>query len=415
MRIAIIGGGVSGLVSALLLGEEHDVTVFEANDYIGGHTHTIDVTQPDGNYAVDTGFIVFNHENYPNFVRLLKRLNVGAQPSSMSFGVMNRATGLEYGFSTWDAVFAQRRNLVSPSFLRMLLEIRRFRGEFKRLIRDLDDSVEMGDYLRQNGYSEMFLRDFLVPFGAAIWSAPPSEFMHFPLRTFVQFFMNHGFLDLSRLLQWHVVKGGSRSYVTALLGQLRATVHVKSPVVAVRRDAEGVDVVVNGCEVQRFEQVVLACHSDQALRMLADASSEEREVLGVLPYQPNDVVLHTDQRLMPSHRKVWSSWNYCVSDGDEPRATLTYDMNILQGLKSSKEFLVTLNPDRAMAAGAEIGRFVYDHPVYRVDGVAAQSRHAEISGINRRTHFAGAYWGFGFHEDGVESALRVCSAFNKSL
>ncbi len=412
MRIAIVGSGVSGLVTALVLGGEHEVTVFEANDYIGGHTHTIDVSL-DGDYAVDSGFIVFNYENYPNFAKLLKRLNVDSQPSSMSFSVMNQAAGLEYGFATWNAVFAQRSNLLRPSFLRMLLEIKRFRGEFKRLVRDLDDSVEIGTYLDRNGYSQAFRRDFLVPFGAAIWSAAPAEFEHFPLRTFVQFFLNHGFLDLSRLLQWNVVKGGSHAYVKALLGQLRGTVLTSTKVVAVRRDAEGVDVVVEGCEAQRFDQVVLACHSDQALAMLADASPAEREVLGALPYQPNDVVLHTDTRLLPRHRHVWSSWNYCVSPQAVDRATLTYDMNILQGLASKHEFLVSLNPSGEV--GGELGRYLYDHPVYTTRGVTAQARHNEISGLDRRTHFAGAYWGFGFHEDGVESALRVCGAFGKGL
>jgi len=412
MRIAIVGSGVSGLVTALVLGEDHDVTVFEANDYIGGHTHTIDVSL-DGDYAVDTGFIVFNHENYPNFAKLLKRLHVEAQPSSMSFSVKNEGTGLEYGFATWNAVFAQRLNLLRPTFLRMLLEIRRFRGEFKRLVRELDDSVEIGTYLDRNGYSQAFRRDFLVPFGAAIWSAAPADFEHFPLRTFVQFFLNHGFLDLSRLLPWNVVKGGSRAYVQALLGQLRGTVHTNAKVVAVRRDAEGVDVVVEGSEAQRFDQVVLACHSDQALAMLADASPEERKVLGAMPYQPNDVVLHTDTRLLPRHRHVWSSWNYCVPTQVADRATLTYDMNILQGLASPNEFLVSLNPSDDVEG--VLGRYVYDHPIYTTRGVAAQAHHSGISGVDKRTHFAGAYWGYGFHEDGVESALRVCGAFGKGL
>lgn len=412
MRIAIVGSGVSGLVTALVLGKEHEVTVFEANDYIGGHTHTIDVSL-DGDHAVDTGFIVFNYENYPNFTKLLKRLGVDSQPSAMSFSVKNEASGLEYGFATWNAVFAQRRNLFRPAFLRMLLEIRRFRGEFKRLVRELDDRVELGDYLKRNGYSEAFRHDFLVPFGAAIWSAAPAEFERFPLRTFVQFFQNHGFLDLSRLLQWHVVRGGSSTYVKALLGQLQGKVHTNAKVVAVRRDAEGVDVVVEGSEAQRFEQVVLACHSDQALAMLADATPLEREVLGAMPYQPNDVILHTDERLLPAHRHVWSSWNYCIPQEVAKRATLTYDMNILQGIEARHEFLVTLNPGKD--PDGILGRFLYDHPVYTTDGVHAQSRYAEIGGIARRTHFAGAYWGYGFHEDGVESAVRVCSEFGGML
>ncbi len=414
MRIAVVGGGVSGLVSALLLGEDHEVTLFEANDYIGGHTHTVDVSL-NGDYAVDTGFIVFNYENYPHFGQLLNRLNVESKPSSMSFSVVNVETGLEYGFATWNTVFAQRLNLFRPSFLRMLLEIRRFRGKFKHLVHDLHDDVEIGAYLDDHGYSNSFKNDFLIPFGAAIWSAAPAQFRRFPLKTFAQFFLNHGFLDLSRLLQWHVVKGGSRSYVTALLKQFQGTVHTQAKVSGVRRDADGVDVIVHGAAAQRFDQVVLACHSDQALTILQDATEVERSILGALPYQENEVVLHTDTRLLPVRRHVWSSWNYCVSENMTDRAMLTYDMNILQGLQAGDEFLVTLNPVREIGREQVLGCFMCEHPVYTSAGVEAQSRCNEIGGLACRTHFAGAYWGFGFHEDGVESALRVCKAFGKTM
>lgn len=414
MKIAIVGSGVSGLVSALLLAEDHDVDLYEANDYVGGHTHTIDVDL-DGRYAVDTGFIVFNFENYPNFTRLLSRLNVASQPSSMSFSVLNRDSGLEYGFSTLNALFAQRRNIVNPSFLRMLMEIRRFRGEFKNLINALDDTVEMGQYLSSHGYSEAFQKNFLIPFGAAIWSAPPEEFKRFPLRTFVQFFLNHGFLDLSRLLQWHVVKGGSRSYVTALLDQYKGTIRTKSAVTRVRRTPDAVDITVEGEEPLRYDHVVMACHSDQALRILADPTPEEQAILGALPYQPNDVILHTDTSCLPRHQHVWSSWNYCVSSEHSDRALLTYHMNILQSLQSEASFLVTLNPGSLLRDDAVIGRYVYDHPVFTTEAVKAKADYAIIGGLEKRTHYVGAYWGYGFHEDGVESALRVCQAFGKAL
>jgi uncharacterized protein len=413
MRIAIVGSGVSGLVTALLLSREHDVTVYEAEDYIGGHTHTIPL--PEEGVAVDTGFIVFNHENYPNFARLLEQLDVIAKPSSMSFSVMNRRNGLEYGFANMNALFAQRQNVLRPSFLRMLLEIRRFRKEFDKLQHEARDDQQIGDYLREKGYSTMFVEDFLIPFGAAIWSAAPDQLNQFPLKTFVQFFLNHGFLDTSKLLQWYVVDGGSSSYVTALLRKFRGTIQTRTPVEAIKRAADHVMLTAAGESPQRYDHVVLACHSDQALAMLTDPRPPEQDILGALPYQMNNVILHTDVGEMPVRRKVWSSWNYCVPEQPGDRVTVTYDMNILQGLKSTTEYFVTLNPVREIDAACVRGRYQYAHPVFKVDGIAAQARYGEIGGIEHRTHYAGAYWGYGFHEDGVRSALRVCEAFGVKL
>jgi len=408
MQIAVVGSGVSGLVTAWLLGREHAVTVYEAEAYIGGHTHTIDLAAEG--QSVDTGFIVFNHKNYPAFVRLLDALRVTAKPSSMSFSVMNRRSGLEYGFASLDTLFAQRRNLLRPTFLRMLLDIRRFRHDFVRLQETAGDDEALGAYLQAQGYSASFIDDFLIPFGAAIWSAAPDQMNRFPLKTFSQFFLNHGFLDPKTLLQWYVVDGGSSTYVKALLAQFEGTVHTQTPVVSVRRQPGHVEVTAAGQAPRHYDHVVLACHSDQALAMLDDATATERDVLGALPYQMNDVFLHSDVALLPRHRKVWSSWNYYV---DEPadRVTVTYDMNILQGLRSQTEYLVTLNPVREIDQETIRGTYHYAHPVYEAAGTRAQSRYAEIAGLQRRTHFAGAYWGYGFHEDGVKSALRVCDAF----
>jgi len=413
MRIAIVGSGISGLVSALLLSREHDVTVYEAEDYIGGHTHTIPL--PEEGVSVDTGFIVFNHENYPNFVKLLEKLDVVAKPSSMSFSVMNRRSGLEYGFASLDALLAQRCNALRPSFWRMLWEIRRFRKEFDVLQREAREDQEIGAYLNEKGYSTAFVEDFLIPFGAAIWSAAPDQLNRFPLRTFVQFFLNHGFLDRSQLLQWFVVDGGSSSYVTALLQQFRGTIQTRTPVQSIQRAGDHVLLTAAGESPQRYDQVVLACHSDQALALLVDPTPLEQEILGVLPYQMNDVVLHTDTGVLPRHRKVWSSWNYCVPEQDSDRVTVTYDMNILQGLKSTTEYLVTLNPSEAIKPDCVRGRYGYAHPVFTTAGIAAQQRYREIGGMQQRTHFAGAYWGYGFHEDGVRSALRVCDDFGVYL
>lgn len=413
MKIAVVGSGISGLTSALLLSKEHQVTVFEAEDYIGGHTHTIPL--PDEGVAVDTGFIVFNHENYPGFVKLLERLDVTAVPSRMSFSVVNERNGLEYGFSTLNAIFAQRRNLFRPSFWRMLNDIKRFRGEFAELQDAATDDEALGEYLAAHDYSREFIDDFLVPFGAAIWSAAPDRFGRFPLKTFVQFFLNHGFLDQSRLLQWFVVDGGSSTYVQALLRQFRGTINTRSPVMGVRREAEQVLVTAAGCEAERFDHVILACHSDQALAMLEDATEDEQSVLQSLPYQPNDVVLHSDIRQLPKRRHVWASWNYRVPEAEADRVTVTYDMNILQGLQSETEYLVTLNPVSEIDESTIRGRYEYHHPIYESGSVKAQQRHNLISGLKHRTHYAGAYWGYGFHEDGVQSALRVCKEFGVGL
>jgi len=413
MRIAIVGSGVSGLVSALLLSREHDVTVYESEDYIGGHTHTISL--PDEKVAVDTGFIVFNHENYPNFVKLLASLDVTAKPSSMSFSVMNRRSGLEYGFASLHALFAQRHNALRPAFLRMLLEIRKFRKEFDVLLREARDDQKVGDYLLEKGYSKAFVEDFLIPFGAAIWSAAPDQMNRFPLRTFVQFFMHHGFLDPSKLLQWYVVDGGSSAYVTALLRKFRGTIQTRTPVQSIQRHSDHIMLTAAGESAQRFDHVVLACHSDQALALLSDPSALEQDILGALPYQMNEVILHTDIQEMPRRRQVWSSWNYCVPECASDRVTVTYDMNILQGLKTDTEYLVTLNPVRDIAPESIRGRYQYAHPVFTPEGVAAQRRYREIGGMAARTHYAGAYWGYGFHEDGVKSALRVCDDFKVYL
>jgi uncharacterized protein len=413
MKIAIVGSGVSGLVSAYLLSREHEVTVYEAEDYIGGHTHTIPL--PDEGVAVDTGFIVFNHENYPNFVKLLEQLDVIAKPSSMSFSVMNRRSGLEYGFATLNALFAQRSNALRPAFLKMLLEIRKFRKEFDVLQRDARDDQAVGDYLQEKGYSKAFVEDFLIPFGAAIWSASPDQMNRFPLKTFVQFFLNHGFLDTDRLLQWFVVDGGSSAYVTALLRKFRGTIQTRTPVLSIKREADHVMLTAAGESPQRFDHVVLACHSDQALALLADPTPLEQDILGKLPYQMNRVLLHTDLRELPKHRQVWSSWNYCVPEQASDRVTVTYDMNILQGLKTQTEYLVTLNPVREIEPDSIRGTFEYAHPVFTPEGVLAQKRYREIGGIEKRTHYAGAYWGYGFHEDGVRSALRVCDDFKVYL
>ena len=413
MKIAIVGAGISGMVTAHLLCDEHEVVVFEARDYIGGHTHTVDVEFEGTPYAVDTGFIVFNKTTYPDFLTLMKRLGVAWQPSTMSFSVTNQRTGLEYSPSSLGAMFAQRRNLLRPSFYRLVLDILRLRRESPTLIDREDWTTTLGDYLAAEGYSRRFTYDFIIPMGAAIWSADPVVFRRIPARFFAQFFHNHAFLHVEQP-QWLTIRGGSRSYIEPLTAPYRDRIRLACPVRQVRRFRDHVEITPEGGEAECFDAVVLATHSDQALALLADPSDAEREILGALPYQPNDTVLHTDAALLPQRRRVWAAWNYIVPPEPQDRVAVTYDMNILQSIEAPCEFCVTLNRPDAIDPAAVLRRLVYHHPVYTPEGIAAQKRRAEINGVNR-TWFCGAYWSYGFHEDGVRSALAVCEHFGKGL
>jgi len=414
MKIAIIGGGISGLVSAYLLHGDHEVTVFEANDYLGGHTHTVDVEREGRRYAVDTGFIVFNEKTYPNFLKLINHLGVAYQPSRMTFSLKSEREGKEYSAHNLNTIFGQRRNLFDPSFYAMVRDILRLRGEFMNLLEEAGDDRPLVPYLRSRGYSKRFLDFFIVPMAAAIWSAGPGSVEEFPLRTFARFFLNHGILEVKNPFEWKVITGGSARYVERLTAAFRDRIRLKSPIRSVRRHADHVEVVPATGTAERFDHVVLACHSDQALAMLADPTPAEREVLGAIPYQENLAVLHTDTSILPERRRLWSSWNYLIPREDTGRSILTYDMNILQTIKAPVEFCVTLNPPRAIPKDNVIGSYGYHHPQYTLAAPAAQQRRAEISGVNR-THYCGAYWGYGFHEDGVKSALAACRYFGKGL
>ena len=413
MNIAIIGAGISGMVTAYLLCEEHEVTVFEANDYIGGHTHTVDVEVEGGSYAVDTGFIVFNETTYPDFVKLLKRLDVPWQPSTMSFSFKDERTGLEYSPSSLGTFFAQRRNLLRPSFYGLIRDIFRFRRESQKLLDVEDWNTTLGDYLSKEGYSRRFVDEFIIPMGAAIWSADPASFRQTPARFFAQFFHNHAFLHIKQP-QWLTIRGGSRSYIDPLTAPYRDRIRLSCPVRQVLRFDDRVSVTMGDGTTADYDAIVLATHSDQALGMLADPSEAEREILGALPYQENETVLHTDTALLPRLRRVWSAWNYIVPREAQARVAVTYDMNILQGIKAPVEFCVTLNRSQAADPEKVLRRFVYHHPAYTPEAVRAQKRRDEINGVNR-TYFCGAYWRYGFHEDGVKSALAVCNHFGKGL
>jgi len=411
LKIAVIGAGISGLTSAYVLQKEHDVTVFESGDTIGGHTATKDIEVDGQHYAVDTGFIVYNDWTYPNFIKLMDELGVKSQPTEMSFSVSCELSGLEYGGNNLNTLFAQRSNIFSPKYISMIKDILRFN---KSSIEDLDSGkiapdATLGDYLQANGYGQMFIEKYLVPMGSAIWSASIDSMFKFPLLFFVRFFKNHGLLSVNNRPQWRVIKGGSKEYLEPLTASFKDNIHTSSPIASVVRDSDGVTITTETGGVHRFDQVVIASHSDQALAMLSDASEAEKSVLGAMPYQENDVVLHTDDSLLPDKRLAWSSWNYWLREADQERAILTYDMNILQSIDAPVTFCVTLNATQEIAPDKILGRYNYSHPVFSLESVAASQRWQEINGVNN-TWFCGAYWANGFHEDGVKSALKVTEA-----
>jgi uncharacterized protein len=402
------------MVAAARLHAEHEVTVFEAGSHIGGHTNTRDVFWQGRHYAVDTGFIVFNDWTYPRFMALLDDLDVGYQDSNMSFSLRDERSGLEYNGTSLNSLFAQRTNLLRPSFLRMLADILRFNKQARGLLSGVDDRLTLGEYLAANGYSRAFREQYLVPMGKAIWSATEAGMLSFPARFFVDFFDQHGFLNVDDRPTWQAVKGGSREYMRKLAAPLLHRVEINTPVTGIRRDPAGVTVRTARGAVERFDQVFIACHADQALKILQDASATEREVLGAFPYQRNEAVLHTDERLLPRKKLARAAWNYHLLDdriqGSRELAALTYDMNVLQSLDAPVRFLVTLNRSHDIDPRQVIETSVYHHPVYTPAGVAAQKRRAEVSGVNR-TFYCGAYWRHGFHEDGVVSAEWALAEF----
>ncbi len=405
MRIAIVGAGVSGLVAAHYLQRGHAVTLFEAASYAGGHTNTIDVELDGMRHPVDTGFIVFNELNYPHFSRLLNELGIASQPSSMGFSFKSERPDFEYMGSSLDALFAQRRNLFRPRFYRMLRDILRFNQHAPACLRSESD-MTLGQLLDDGGYSRFFIERYLLSMGAAIWSAPMDKMREFPARAFVQFFANHGLLQVKDRPQWRTVTGGARRYVEAILAGLEGEVRLNEPVRRVAR-LPGHVAVHSAAGNERFDAVVFACHSDQALQLLADPTRAEREVLGALPYQKNEAVLHTDRTLLPKRKRAWAAWNYLSRPEVTERVAVTYNLNILQNLPFTQQCLVTLNATHAVRPASVIRKLTYDHPLFSADSLKAQTRRGEISGVHR-THYCGAYWGYGFHEDGVSSALSVC-------
>jgi len=412
MKIAVIGSGISGNVAAYHLNKSHDITVYEANDYIGGHTHTHEISHKGKQYCVDTGFIVFNHKTYPNFIALLDELGVEEQLSTMSFGVKCDKTGLEYMGSTINSLFAQRRNIFRPSFWRMILDILRFNREATDLLQASSDDISLGDYLEQHKYSPVFINHYLVPMAAAVWSADLKLMFEFPARYLIRFFHNHGLLSVNDRPNWYVIKGGSKTYANALTSAFKHKIKLSTPVTQVERIDGGARVTSSEGE-ETFDAVFFACHSDQALKMIKSPTDAEKQILGAIKYQDNEVVLHTDASVMPKRKIAWAAWNYHLLEGDQSRVPVTYNMNILQSLDCEDQFCVTLNNTDAIDQSKVLKRLNYHHPIYTEESVAAQARHAEINA--NRFYFCGAYWRYGFHEDGVISALEAIKQFEVDI
>jgi predicted NAD/FAD-binding protein len=416
MRIAVIGAGVSGGVAARLLATRHDVTLYESGSHAGGHAHTVEVEIEGVAHAVDVGFMVFNRRTYPNFCRLLELLNVESRPSDMSFSVRSLRTGLEYQGGTLRGLFAQRSNALRPVFWGMIADILRFNRLARRAARDgsLADGQTLGDFLRRHRFGSRFVGNYLTPMAAAIWSCKPSEIKAFPAEFLVGFFANHGLLQIADRPQWRTIVGGSQIYVRRLLNGLGNRVRLENSVVEVARTAQGVAVRTASGDADLYDEVVFATHADQTLRILSDPTPAEQAVLAGFPYQSNHAVLHTDASLLPTRRDAWASWNYRLVGDGAPSATVTYDLSRLQGLATPTPILLTLNESATIDPGKVIREFAFAHPAYTTGSMSSQRRWGEVSGIDR-IHYCGAYWGYGFHEDGVNSALSVARHFGVDL
>jgi len=408
MRIAVVGGGISGLSAAWMLSQQHAVTVFEAERQPGGHSRTVPFRLDNRDYSIDVGFIVYNDRTYPLFMELLRLLDVPGVPTEMSFAVRCDRTGLEYSGTSLNGLFAQRSRLLRPAFLRMILDILRFNSVGTSDAELVGSTETVGQYLRRRGFGRGFTEHYLLPMGAAIWSCPMGTFADFPIQFILEFYRNHGLLSLTNRPQWYTIPGGSRNYVNRLIQPFADRIVSDAPVRRIRRSATAVTIVTDTAE-STFDEVVLACHSDQALALLEQPTADEIRILSGFPYSSNDVVLHTDHSILPRSRRAWSAWNYRVGRDDE-RATVTYNMNILQHIQSPHTFCVTLNDTESIRPDSIISRHRFSHPIFTAQRAALQQEHRSLI-RTRRTSFCGAWWGNGFHEDGVRSALAVCREF----
>ena len=410
MRIAVIGSGISGMAAAYYLSRKHEVSLFEKDARVGGHTHTVEVESSRGPLPVDTGFIVHNDRNYPNLQRLFRELNVETAPSDMSFAVHNPSTGFQYSSRGLRGYFARRSNLLRPGHYTLLREILRFNRTAPRLITQPGaDKMKLRDFLAEARFHDVFIERYLYPMASAVWSMSLEAMHSFPAHTLIRFFDHHGMLGINTHPNWFVLRGGSRSYLAPITAPYRQRVFSGTDIRAVARSEAGVTLKFAQRPEQRFDQVVFACHGNQVLPLLESPTDSERDVLGGFQTTPNDVVLHTDSRLLPARQNARASWNYCLTPESKSGATVTYHMNRLQSLPVKEDYCVSLNANGAIASEKVLRRFVYYHPLYTRESVTSGERWNEISGCNR-THFCGAYWYYGFHEDGLNSALRVARA-----
>jgi predicted NAD/FAD-binding protein len=414
VRIAIVGAGISGLAAAHLLHGEHEIVVYEANSYAGGHSNTVRVDTEHETHHVDTGFIVMNDRNYPNFTRLLGRLGVATQPTQMSFSVKGEEEDFEYS-GTPRGLFCQSRNVLSPRFQRMIVDLLRFNRQMRGLLSREETGQSLGELLARHHFSRSFIERLIVPQVSAVWSADPQQMRSFPARFIAEFFANHGMLGFRDRPRWSTVTGGSARYVEALTAPFASSIRLNAPVRSIARTSERVEITAAGQEPANYDQVIIATHSDQALAMLSDPTERETELLTAIPYQRNEAVLHTDSTLLPRRRAARAAWNFHLLREPKSVSTVTYYMNHLQRLRADRDFCVTLNRSEAINPDTVIRTISYSHPVFTPAAVAAQARHESIGGLAARTHFCGAYWGWGFHEDGVVSALRACAPFGAAL
>jgi predicted NAD/FAD-binding protein len=416
-KIAVVGSGISGLTCAYLLSKDYEVHLFESESRLGGHTHTHDIETKSGKYKIDTGFIVCNDRNYPNFMKLLDKIGLETQPSFMSFSVKSPKDNVEYNGTSLNALFCQRLNLIRPRFYRMIYDIIRFNKEATRYYLEHKNQthveITLEEYLEKNNYSTEFTEHYIMPMGAAIWSASREEMRSFPLHFFVRFFHHHGMLTVDQRPQWRVLKGGSSSYISKLTENFAQNIHLNSEVISVSRNANGVSLKTQGAEFT-FDHVILACHADQAKAILKDPSEEEASVMNGFSYRPNNILLHTDESILPKSKLGHASWNYYIPKEVKNHVAVTYHMNILQSIKAPESFLVSLNMDEFIDPKKVLKKISYSHPVYNFNAVKSQSLWSTVSGKNK-VHFCGAYWGNGFHEDGVKSALQVTAMFGINL
>lgn len=417
-KIAVIGSGISGLSAAYILQRTHAVTIFEKNDYIGGHTHTVQAEDSAGRkIPVDTGFIVMNHRNYPVLTRFFEHLHVPLVNSDMSFGYWNESTGLQYSGSNLSGLFAQRSNLVNPSFLRFTADVIRF---FKAARHDLEagtlGNMTLGAYLASGRYGDMFVHEHILPMGAAIWSTPQDRIADFPAESFLRFFQNHGLLELTHRPQWRSVEGGSQVYVKKVLESFRGNIRMNCPVNQVFRNDKGIRIILADGSDREFDTVVIACHADEALLLLGDPDETEASLLRPWKYEPNITVLHTSPEVLPPLERARASWNYTMEQGDTDRfkTSLTYHMNRLQKLETDTDFFVTLNRRKPISPNHVISSLTYTHPSYTFDALKTQSSLPDLNG-RRNTFFCGSYFGYGFHEDGIRSGVQVANAFGMDL